>query len=47
MKEIEQQELEKVQGGGIMPWGLFGIGAAVVFVIGLFDGFTRPFGCNK
>lgn len=47
MKEIEEKELEKVQGGGFSPWAIFGIATAVVFVIGLFDGYTRPFGCNK
>lgn len=47
MKEIEEKELEKVQGGAMSPWAFFGIGAAIVFAIGLFDGYTRPYGCNN
>lgn len=46
MKEIEEKELANVRGGGISAWTFFGIGAAVVFAIGLFDGYTRPYGCN-
>ena len=46
MKEIDEKELERVQGGGISPWTIFGIGAAIVFAIGVFDGYTRPYGCN-
>ena len=42
---IEDQE--KVQGGAMSPWTVFGIGAAVVFIIGLFDGYTRPLKCNS
>ena len=47
MKEIKEQELESIKGGGITSWIGVGIGAAVVFLIGFFDGFTRPLGCNK
>lgn len=46
MREIETSELEKVKGGGITPWIAVGIGAVLVFVIGVFDGFTRPLACN-
>lgn len=47
MREIEEKELEKIQGGAMNPWALFGLGTAVVFLIGLFDGYTRPYGCNN
>ena len=47
MTEIKDKELEKVQGGGVSPWAFFGLGTLVVFAIGLYDGFTRPYGCNK
>lgn len=46
MKEIESKELEKVKGGGISPWAAIGIGAVLVFIIGVYDGFTRPLSCN-
>ena len=47
MKEIDEKELANVKGGGLSAWTFFAIGAAVVFVIGIFDGYTRPLGCNK
>lgn len=46
MKEIKGNELEKVKGGGISPWAAVGIGAVLVFIIGVYDGFTRPLGCR-
>ena len=45
MKEIEEEELKKVE-GGITVWGAIGIGAAVVFIIGAVDGYFRPLKCN-
>lgn len=47
MKEIEEKELENISGGATSPWLYFGIGAVLVFIIGVFDGFTRPLECNK
>ncbi|MBQ7104832.1 MAG: hypothetical protein IJN90_03150 [Bacilli bacterium] len=47
MTEIREKELENVKGGGISPWIAFGVGAAVVFLIGLYDGFVRPLGCRE
>jgi len=46
MKEIEDKELENIRGGA-SAWIYFGLGAALVFIIGVFDGFTRPLSCNK
>lgn len=46
MQKLKKQELMKVNGGGIsVGLGLL-IGAGVVFIIGLIDGFVRPLGCN-
>jgi len=45
MKELEKNELMNIE-GGISAWGAIGIGAAVVFVIGVIDGFFRPLKCN-
>ncbi len=47
MREIEEKELENVKGGGISPWLAAGLGAVLVFIIGIYDGFTRPLSCNK
>lgn len=46
MEEIKKKELVNVDGGGISVWGGIGIGAAVVFFIGVLDGFIRPLKCN-
>ena len=45
MKEVEEKELEKVE-GGISVWAAIGIGAAIVFAIGAVDGYIRPLKCN-
>lgn len=46
MKELEQKELMEVQGGALkLGFGLV-IGGAIVFLIGLIDGFIRPLKCN-
>ncbi len=46
MKKINTEELKNIEGGGISVWGAIGIGAAVVFAIGVIDGFFRPLKCN-
>lgn len=46
MKKLKKNEMIKVNGGGIsLSFGLL-IGAGVVFIIGLIDGFVRPLQCN-
>jgi len=46
MKKMKKTEMLKVNGGGIsIGFGLL-IGAGVVFIIGLIDGFVRPLKCN-
>ena len=47
MHEISEKELESVKGGGISPWGAIGIGAILVFLIGVYDGLTRPLSCHE
>ncbi len=46
MKDLSNNELTETK-GGIGVWGLIGIGAVVVFLIGVVDGYTRPLACNK
>ena len=38
MKEIENNELENIQGGSISPWVAVGIGALFTFLVGVYDG---------
>jgi len=45
VKEIKEEELCKIE-GGISAWAVIGIGALVVFSIGVIDGFIRPLKCN-
>ena len=46
MKELEEQELQEVQGGGIsLGTGLL-IVAGVTFIVGFIDGIVRPLKCN-
>ena len=46
MIDIEEKELEQVQGGGI-SWGIVaGIVAGVTFLIGLIEGYVNPNKCN-
>lgn len=47
MHEIKEKELENVKGGGITPWAAVGLGALFVFMIGVYDGFTRPLACHE
>jgi len=45
MKKIELENLKQIE-GGISIWGAVGIGSAIVFLIGVVDGFFRPLKCN-
>ena len=45
MKEIKKEKLNEID-GGISTWGAIGIGAGIVFLIGVLDGFFRPLKCN-
>ncbi len=46
MKVLNELELENIQGGGLSLWGVCGIVAAAIFIIGVFDGITRPIKCD-
>ena len=44
MVELNREELSKVNGGG---WGLIiAIIGGISFIIGIFDGYTRPYKCR-
>lgn len=44
MKELEREELKKINGGGF-GLGLL-IGAGFVLLAGIIDGYVRPLKCN-
>lgn len=44
---LKQDELKKISGGGFsFSLGMI-LGGLLTFVIGIFDGYTRPLACNK
>lgn len=45
MKNLNEKELKEIS-GGISFWGVAGIIAGAIFIIGLFDGIARPLKCN-
>jgi len=45
MEKLNNEELQNITGGIRLGLGLL-IGAAVVFVIGVIDGFVRPLACR-
>lgn len=45
MTIINKEELMNID-GGISTWAAVGIGTAIVFFIGVVDGFFRPLKCN-
>ena len=42
--KLNSDELKKINGGGVATWLL--IGAGIVFLIGVIDGYVRPLKCN-
>ena len=46
MEVIENEKLKNIDGGGVSAWTVLGIGAGIVFLIGVIDGFVRPLKCN-
>lgn len=46
MNILNDQELEEVSGGFSFLIGA-GIVAIIVFLVGVFDGYTRPIKCNR
>lgn len=47
MKELSNENIRKIEGGGLSFWGALGIVTGVIFAIGVVDGFVRPLSCNN
>lgn len=45
MKKISDDELNDIK-GGIGFWAIAGIISAVIFIVGVLEGITRPVKCN-
>ncbi len=46
MTELKKEQLKKINGGAISLGAGLLIGAGVVFLIGVIDGYIRPLKCN-
>ena len=46
MRIMNENNMENVVGGGINIWAVAGITSIITFLVGVFDGFTRPYKCN-
>lgn len=46
MKNLTDNDMKKIEGGGLNIGLWLGIGAGVSFLIGLIDGIIRPLKCN-
>ena len=43
---LTKEELLSIQGGAV-DWAVVGVvAAAVIFIVGVLDGFVRPLSCN-
>ena len=45
MKQLNNKELEKIQ-GGFSAWMALGIAATILFASGVLEGIVHPKGCN-
>ena len=43
--ELTKDEMMNVS-GGLGAWGIAGIIGAVIFLVGVIDGYVRPLNCN-
>ena len=46
MEKLKSNDLKKINGGGVSATVGILIGAGIVFLIGLIDGYVRPLKCN-
>lgn len=46
MKKLNSSELRKVKAGASAGWIAAGIAAGITFIIGVLDGYFRPFKCR-
>ncbi|MEG2351569.1 MAG: hypothetical protein RSA10_00885 [Bacilli bacterium] len=46
MQKLNLGELKSIKGGAVSGWIVAGIIAGITFLVGIFDGYTRPFRCR-
>ena len=46
MEKLDNKDLKGIKAGAISGWAIAGIVAGITFLVGIFDGYTRPFNCR-
>lgn len=46
MRELRKEEMLNIKAEGLSSGAIAAIGAGIAFVIGILDGFVRPFRCR-
>lgn len=46
MEKLTKKEMKNIKGGASGGWIFAGIVAGVTFLVGIFDGYFRPFKCR-
>ena len=47
LNDLTSEKLEKINGGEVTFLGVVGVVAAIVFVVGVIDGFVNPRKCGN
>lgn len=46
MQKLKTNELKNIKAGAVSGWLVAGIAAGITFLIGVLDGYVRPFNCR-
>ena len=46
MKKLTINELKNIRAGAVSGWVVAAVSAAITFIIGILDGYVRPFKCR-
>ncbi len=46
MEKLNEKQLKSIKAGAGAGWIIAGIVAGITFLIGVIDGYTRPFNCR-
>ena len=47
MQKLTQEELLSINGGAVKASVLIAVGSAITFLVGIIDGFIRPYKCRS
>ena len=46
MKQLTVNELKNIRAGAVSGWVVAAVASALTFIIGIIDGYVRPFKCR-